>query len=86
VIDIETLCDLKWSGKEKKVAREAFDKAYKREMQHIQREVSKRVKSFRENAEVWKLHDYLSEVRREVNRKYDYRYSMLILVFGRDTL
>ncbi len=45
--------DLKWSDKEKKVAREAFNKAYEREMQHIQQEVSRRVKSFHENAHVW---------------------------------
>ena len=32
---------------------------------------------------VWRLHDYLSEKRKEVDQKYDYRYSVLMLVFHR---
>lgn len=34
-------------------------------------------------ADVWRVHDYLSEKRLEVDRKYDYRYSVLIQVLGR---
>lgn len=33
--------------------------------------------------EFWELHDYLSEQRRMVDTKYDYRYSVLISLFGR---
>ncbi len=32
---------------------------------------------------VWRLHDYLTEKRREIDQKYDYRYSVLLLVFSR---
>ncbi len=35
------------------------------------------------SVEVWQVHDFLSEKRDEVDRKYDYRYSVLISMFGR---
>ena len=33
--------------------------------------------------EIWQLHDFLNTKRREIDDKYDFRYSMLILVFAR---
>ena len=33
--------------------------------------------------EIWRIDDFLSEKRKEFDRKYDYRYSVLIGVFGR---
>jgi len=33
--------------------------------------------------DIWELHDFLTEKRKEIDEKYDYRYSVLILVFGR---
>jgi hypothetical protein len=32
---------------------------------------------------IWPVHDYLSEKRRDIDQKYDYRYSVLITVFAR---
>lgn len=32
---------------------------------------------------IWKLEDYLREIRREVDQKYDYRYSVLMWLFPR---
>ncbi len=32
---------------------------------------------------IWRIDDFLSEKRKEFNRKYDFRYSVLIGVFGR---
>jgi len=41
----------------------------------------------RHNAEddriVWSVHDYFSEKSREIDQKYDYRYSVLMLAFHR---
>jgi len=37
----------------------------------------------REPSDVWELEDYLAQRRKEIDRKYDYRYSQLALVFGR---
>ena len=33
--------------------------------------------------DIWKVEDYLDKKRMETNAKYDYRYSVLMLVFGR---
>ncbi len=74
--------DLKWSKTEKNIAREAYDRAYRREMEDIRQEVQTRVSILNEPANVWQLHDYLTGRRREVNRKYDYRYSVLPRVFA----
>jgi hypothetical protein len=32
---------------------------------------------------IWEIHGYLSSKHGEIERKYDYRYSVLILVFSR---
>jgi hypothetical protein len=32
---------------------------------------------------MWHFHDFLTEKRDEIDEKYDYRYSVLILVFAR---
>lgn len=75
--------DLKWSTREKKIARAAYDKGYKREMQRIQGAVYEMAKNFKEGNDAWRLHDYFTQKRREVDAKYDYRYSVLIFVLGR---
>ena len=36
-----------------------------------------------QSSDLWELEHYLIERRREINRKYDYRYSQLTHVFGR---
>ncbi len=32
-------------------------------------------------ADVWSLHDFLSKRRKDIDRKYDYRYSQLLNIF-----
>lgn len=78
-----SLRDLKWSPKEKKIARAAFNKAYLNEMNSIRHELYRKVMNIKESQDVWKIHDYLTEERKQVDGKYDYRYSVLIYVFGR---
>jgi hypothetical protein len=39
--------------------------------------------AMQEGADLWRLQDFLTNKRREIDRKYDYRYSQLIIVFGR---
>jgi hypothetical protein len=36
-----------------------------------------------QSSDLWDLEHYLTERRKEINRKYDYRYSQLTHVFGR---
>ncbi|MEW6654980.1 MAG: hypothetical protein AB1394_16145 [Bacteroidota bacterium] len=74
--------DLEWNADEKKVARSAFDKAYQREIEEIKNALKEKVTSLQNEKDVWTIHDYLSKRRNLADKKYDYRYSQLILVFS----
>jgi len=74
--------DLKWSKEEKKIARAAFDRAYEREIAFIRKEATTMLLNLKEDHEIWKLEEYLWKKRREIDHKYDYRYSQLIFVFA----
>jgi hypothetical protein len=71
-----------WSKSEKGIARRAFDLAYARECKAIEEELKKRVSELHDPKDLWSLHSYLSHRLRETERKYDYRYSVLISVFA----
>jgi hypothetical protein len=75
--------DFTWSPTQKKVARAAFDLAVAREFKAIRQHVEAVLKNDAEDRVIWKLEEYLYEKRREIDRKYDYRYSMLMLIFPR---
>ena len=72
-----------WSKSEKAIARTAFDAALKRELQDVMRKTKQMANQIKEPADVWELEHYLTERRKEIDRKYDYRYSQLRHVFGR---
>jgi hypothetical protein len=72
-----------WSPSDKKIARAAFDKAYSEEMKFIQINLIKKTRNIQEAKDVWGIYDYLSDERKQVAGKYDYRYSELIIVFAR---
>ena len=72
-----------WSQSEKAIARTAFDAARKRELQDVMRKTKQMANQIKEPADVWELEHYLTERRKEIDRKYDYRYSQLTQVFGR---
>ncbi len=74
---------VKWSKTEKKIAREAFEKAYERECSYLAGRIHEKANQIKKPDDIWRLHDFLSEKRKEVDEKYDYRYSVLNLVFGR---
>jgi hypothetical protein len=44
--------------------------------------VRQKAASLAEPKGIWELEDYLCERRKEIDQKYDYRYSALIYVFG----
>ena len=75
--------DFKWSGAEKQVAKRAFHAALEREYGKIMRQTREMVGKMQEGADLWRLHDFLTDKRREIDEKYDYRYSQLIMVFAR---
>ncbi|MBD2136456.1 hypothetical protein H6F32_02385 [Anabaena sp. FACHB-1237] len=75
--------EVEWSDTEKEIAKEAFNKAYVREVNNLIKEVRELANSISELNHLWQLHDFLSARRHEIDGKYDYRDSVLIFVFAR---
>ena len=71
-----------WSPTEKKTAREAFEKAYQREIAALIELVRAKAGEIVELEELWTLHDFLSAKRHEIDGKYDYSYQVLPFVFA----
>jgi hypothetical protein len=74
---------LTWSASEKRVARNVFESALQAELAEILIEFKRRAAAIKSPEEMWSLRKYLETSQREVETKYDYRYSELIFVFGR---
>jgi hypothetical protein len=74
--------DLKWSHAEKTIARRAFDKALGNELGAVIGEAKSRAGAIKDAPDLWDLERWLTERRLEIDRRYDYRYSVLPLVFG----
>jgi len=72
-----------WTRSEKAIARTVFDAALKRELQDLIQKAKQMANQIKEPADLWDLEHYLTERRKEIDRKYDYRYSQLTHVFGR---
>jgi hypothetical protein len=71
-----------WTDIEKKIARTAFDQAYKREVEALLKQVREEASRLVELSDLWRLHDFLSARRHEFEGKYDYQYSVLLFVFA----
>lgn len=74
--------DIEWSKAEEEVAQEAFGKAYERENKALLQEVREKASTIATLEDVWRLHDFLSARRHDLDGKYDYRHSVLIFVFA----
>lgn len=72
-----------WSRSEKAVARAAFDAALGRELHEVIQKAKQMANEIQQSSDLWDLEHYLTERRKEIDRKYDYRYSQLTQVFGR---
>ena len=44
---------------------------------------AQKLRMIKEPADIWRLQDSLNKQVKEIENKYDYRYSVLILVFAR---
>jgi Photoprotection regulator fluorescence recovery protein len=77
-----TMHDLRWSAKEKTVAHRAFDLALKRELDAVIQEAKDKAAKIKEPSELWDLEHWLTGRRREIDNKYDFRYSVLLMVFA----
>jgi hypothetical protein len=71
-----------WSAAEKKTARKAYDAAFYRQCSSITERAKHMLAASSPPHGIWELHDYLSRERRKVDRRYDFRYSVLISVLA----
>jgi len=74
--------DLRWSPAEKAIARKVFESALLQELEAVVREAKEMAAKIEQVGDVWDLEHYLTQRRREIDRQYDYRYSVLPEVFG----
>jgi hypothetical protein len=72
-----------WSRSEKLIARTAFDAALGRELHEVIQQAKKMASQIQQSSDLWDLEHYLTERRKEMDRKYDYRSSQLTHVFGK---
>jgi len=72
-----------WSRSEKAIARKAFDAALGRELHEVIQEAKKMASQIQQSSELWDLEHYLTQRRKEIDRKYDSRGSRLTEVLGR---
>lgn len=71
-----------WTSTEKDIAQEVFNRAYEREISSLIRDVREKAGAIAELDDLWRLHDYLSARRHEIDGKYEYDYSSLLFVFA----
>ena len=74
--------DLKWSSAEKTLSRSVFELALAAELAETLAEFKARANNSSKPEEMWDIRAYLETRQREIDAKYDYRYSQLIFVFG----
>ncbi|MCU0523285.1 MAG: hypothetical protein MUF72_00505 [Elainella sp. Prado103] len=72
--------NVEWSSVEKQIAQHAFETAYQREIEALIQEVRDRASSLCELEDMWRLHDFLSARRHEIDGKYDNRDTVRIFV------
>jgi len=75
--------ELTWSRSEKVIARRAFDAALEREIHEVIQDAKKMASQIKLSSDLWDLEHYLTQRRKEIDRKYDFRGSRLTDVLGR---
>jgi len=71
-----------WTTTEEEVAKKAFDIAYKREIGALIDSVRYRASSLAEIEDMWRLHDFLSVKRHEVDGRYLYVITYIAVLNG----
>ena len=74
--------DLPWSRSEQIIARTVLDASLKRELRAVVKEAKLKANQIKEPADVWELERYLTQRRKDIDRKYEFRSSRLTQVFG----
>ena len=77
-----TMQELKWSSREKAIALRSFDRALQQELDAAIQSTKEMAAKLRRAPELWELEHHLTQLRKEIDRKYEYKYSTLVLVFA----
>ena len=72
-----------WSRSEKAIARKAFDAALGQELHEVIQEAKRMANEIQKSSDLWDLEHHLTQRRKEIDRKYDFRGSRLTDVLGR---
>jgi hypothetical protein len=72
-----------WSKSEKAIARKAFDGALAQELHQVIQEAKRMASEIKQSSDLWDLELHLTQRRKEIDRKYDFRGSRLTHVLGR---
>ncbi len=75
--------EVDWSQKEREIAQKALETAYTREANTIVNLVREKSGEISCLDDLWKLHDFLSARRHDIDGKYDDSQSMFVFVFAR---
>lgn len=70
------------SATEEKVAKQALQKAYEREISALMNNIRDRATSLNKIEDLWYLHDLLSTKRYEIDGKYAYNFSSVVFDFA----
>lgn len=71
-----------WSRSERTIARKVFDAALNHELQEVMQEAKRMASQIKEPADVWGLERFLTQRRKDIDRKYEFRSSRLTRVLG----
>ena len=73
---------LKWSSTERAIARRCFERALRQELDAAIQSTKEMAAKIRQPSELWELEHHLTQLRKEIDRKYEYKYSKLVFVFA----
>jgi hypothetical protein len=74
--------DVTWSRAEKAIARKAYDAALEWELREVMENAKERASRIRQASDAWELEQHLTQRRKEIDRKYQFRVSHLTQVLG----
>jgi plasmid stabilization system protein ParE len=80
---ISAMREIRWSPSEKAIVKKAFDWALNRELQATIDVTKRMAQAIKRPADLWQLEQFLRDRRKEIDREFDYRYSVLPLVFAK---
>ena len=75
--------DIYWSPEERSIVSSVLNRAYDREVTATMDCVRKMASNISQIEDVWKLHDFLSAKRHDIDGKYDDRESFLIFTLSK---